>query len=275
MLKMLMNDDLKNKKKQSSGLLMQFPTSNPQLHWPEPFPQPSACRIREGVKLVIFLWRSKKCINQTFIFETKFSGIKGQGSFLEEFHPKSHHQKSTKTNHQFRGWKQKLPPQKKAMSWIGHFQLFPIFQDLRPPQKDMWGKVDFGWSHGCWKKSPSHSHKKFKWSLLGITPQKRKNQPTWTNRKSSMFFVSLPKSLMALQACHGWIQSHLANPIQMDRRKFRRKSKGGLEKTQTSWPTYQIFNHLQPIKLFIFSIVQTRPTTICLGIYGFFYNQNN
>lgn len=87
---------------------------NPQLHWPEPFPQPSTCRIREGVKLVIFLWRSKKCINQTFIFETKFSGIKGQGSFLEEFHPKSHRQKSTKTNHQFRGWKQKLPKKKQG-----------------------------------------------------------------------------------------------------------------------------------------------------------------
>lgn len=38
----------------------------------------------------------------------------------------------------------KLPKQKKgAMSWMGHLQLFPVFQDLRPPQKDMWGKGRF------------------------------------------------------------------------------------------------------------------------------------
>ena len=198
MLKMLMNDDLKKPKKaQSCGLLIQFPTSNPQLHWPEPFPQPSTWRIREGVKLVIFLWRSKKCVNQTFIFETKFSGIKGQGSFLEEFHPISHNQKSTKTNHQFRGWKLNFPlnfPNKKKGPWVGWgtsncSQSFKISDHLK---KTCGGKVDFGWSHRCWKKSPSHSHKKVQVMFVGHHPSKRKTPTNLNQQKKLDFFCESP-----------------------------------------------------------------------------------
>lgn len=171
---------------------MQFPTSNPQLHWPEPFPQPSACRIREGVKLVIFLWRSKKCINQTFIFETKFSGIKGQGSFLEEFHPKSHHQKSTKTNHQFRGWKQKLPPQKKGHELDRALPTVPNLSRSPTTSKRHVGKGRFWVKSWVLKEVAKPLTQKVQVIFVGHHPPKKKKPTNLNQQKKLDVFCESP-----------------------------------------------------------------------------------
>lgn len=166
MLKMLFND-LKKKTQSLCGLLMQFPTIKSTTPLARTLLLTLLQNFREGVKLVIFLWRSRR-INQTFI-----SGIKGEGSSISSLETK-------------------LPNKKnRAMSWIWHLQLFPIFQDLRPPYRHV-GTGRFGWSHRCSKKSPSHSHKSSS-DVCWASPPK-KAFPTNLNNKKTRFFVSLPES---------------------------------------------------------------------------------
>lgn len=235
MLKMLMNDDLKNKKKRNHVVCwcnFQHQSTTPLARTLPPtfhLQNKGGCQTRHISVEVQKMHQPNIYLRNQILRYQRSRIIFGRVS-PKITPPKIHKNQPSISRLETKTSQKKTGPRvgygkKTTQGTSNCSQSFKISDHLKKTcgERSILGEVI-----GVERSHQATHTKKFKWCLLGITPQKRKNPTNLNQQKSSIFFVSLPKSLMALQACHGWIQCHLANPIQMNRRKFRRKSKGGL-----------------------------------------------